>query len=92
MLVNQTAAKARCNPGSIKTGHADHHKPSLPAIAVAGEIAIDASANSLDDEWQRLAGNGDPSLGTKDAEIRCQPGNYGLKGIGIFDVTNRDDM
>ena len=92
MLVNQAATKARRDPGGIEPGHADHHKPSLPTIPVAGEIAIYAPSNSLDDKWQRLTGNSDPPLGTKNAEIRCQPGDHDLKGLGVFDVTKRDDM
>ena len=86
MPVCQPATKARRDTGGIKPGHADHHKPSLPAIAVAREIAVDAPSHGLNDIRQGLAGDMDPPLGAKNAEIRCQRGNHILKRRGIFNL------
>ncbi len=86
MIVHQCAAKTARDGGGVKPGHADHHKPSLPAIAVAREIAVDAPSHGLNDIGQRLAGDMDPPLGAKNAEIRCQRGNHILKHRGIFNL------
>ena len=92
MPVHDAATKACSNRRGIEASHADHDKPPLPTIAVAGEISIDTPANGLDNIGQGLAGNGDPSLGTQDTEIRCQRGNHRLKSFGIINLIDGDDM
>ena len=86
MPVCQPATEARRDAGGIQPGHSDHHKPSLPAIAVAREIAVDAPSHGLNDIGQRLAGDINPPLGAKNAKIRCQRGNHILKRRGIFNL------
>ena len=92
MPVCQPATKARRDTGGIKPGHADHHKLSLPAIAVAREIAVDAPSHGLNDISRALPATWTRPWREECRRNGCQRGNHILKRLGIFDLAKGDDM